>query len=160
MIGVICICMVLWHLSFFGRWPVTSRCNRSSGFVAPMTFWGSWRALGELWGILGAPWVGFGTFWGDLGGSQGGVQWSLLGGEYVTNTKVLELGRFSMTCGGVCIFFVFSLFCRVFFVEWGGEFFVKWMTIEGFAFGSLRQFQEHHDETVSYGRWMMGTQYE
>ena len=68
---------------------------------------GTRRALG----VSGAPRVGFGTFWGDLGGSQGGVQSSLLGGEYVTNTGVLELGRFSVTCRGVWILFVFSMFC-------------------------------------------------
>ena len=40
--------------------------------------------------------------------------------------EVLELGRFSVTCGGVWIFFVFSLFLSsVVFVEWGGEFVVK-----------------------------------
>ena len=65
------------------------------------------RALG----VSGVPRVGFGTFWGDLGGSQGGVQSLLLGGEYVTNTGVLELGRFSVTCRGVWILFVFSMFC-------------------------------------------------
>ena len=47
--------------------------------------------------VLGSSRVGFGTFWGDLGGSLGGVQSSLLGGKYVTNTEVLELGRFSVT---------------------------------------------------------------
>ena len=152
MIGVIFICMVLCHLSFFGRWPVTCECNRSSmmvlkvsfhsvwfsvvlirfmwfsllfcwfsiGFVTPRTSWGSWRALGELWGFSGAPRVGFGTSRGDLGGSQGGVQSSLLGGEYVTKINTLELGRFSVTCGGVWIFFVFSLFLWVWFL-WNGE---------------------------------------
>jgi len=65
--------------------------------VAPRASWGSWGALGELWGVSGAPRVGFGTFWGDLGRSLGGVQSSLLGGKYVTNTVVLELGRFSVT---------------------------------------------------------------
>ena len=63
---------------------------------APRTSWGSWRDLGEVWGISGAPRVGFGTFRGDLGGSQGGVQALLLGGAYVTNPQVLELGRFLM----------------------------------------------------------------
>jgi len=152
MIGVIFICMVLCHLSFFGRWPVTCKCNRSSlmflkvsfysvwfsvvlirfmwfsllfswfswGFVTPRTSWGSWRALGELWGFSGAPRVGFGTSRGDLGGSQGGVQSLLLGGKYVTNTVVLELGRFSVMCRGVWIFFVFSLFLWVWFL-WNGE---------------------------------------
>ena len=80
---------------------------------APRTSWGSWRDLGEVWGISGAPRVGFGTFQGDLGGSQGGVQSSLLGGKYVTNTEVLELGRFSVTGRGVWICFVFGLFFGV-----------------------------------------------
>ena len=94
--------------------------------MTPTASWGSWRALGELWGVSGAPRVGFGTFWGDLGGSLGGVQSSLLGGKYVTNTEVLELGRFSVTCGGVWIFFVFIFFFRsVVFVNRGGEFLVK-----------------------------------
>ena len=137
---------------FFGRWPVTCKCNRSSlmllkvswysvwfwmvligfiwfsflflwfsiGFVTPRASWGSWRALGELWGVSGAPRVGFGTFWGDLGGSLGGVQSSLLGGKYVTNTEVLELGRFSVTWRAVWILFVFSLFFGVWFL-WIGE---------------------------------------
>ena len=78
--------------------------------MTPRTSGGSWRALGELWGVSGAPRLGFGTFWGDLGGSQGGVQSLLLGGEYVTNISVLELGRFSVTCRGVWILFVFSMF--------------------------------------------------
>ena len=51
-----------------------------------------------------------GSFEGDLGASQGGVQSSLLGGEYVINTDVLELGRFSVTFRGVWILFNFSLF--------------------------------------------------
>ena len=41
---------------------------------------------GRFWDLLGRP-----------GGSLGGVQSSLLGGKYVTNTQVLELGRFSVT---------------------------------------------------------------
>ena len=88
--------------------------------MTPRASWGSWGALGELWGVSGAPRVGFGTFWGDLGGSLGDVQSSLLGGKYVTNIEVLELGRFSVTCGGVGIFFVFSMFFRVWFL-WNGE---------------------------------------
>ena len=71
---------------------------------------GSWRALGELWGVSGAPRVGFGTFWGDLGASLGGVQSSLLESKYITNTNVLELGRFSVTCRGVWILFGCCLF--------------------------------------------------
>ena len=51
------------------------------------------RALGSL----GRSPDGFGTSRSDLGGSQGGVQSLLLGAEYVTNTDVLELGRFSVT---------------------------------------------------------------
>ena len=105
---------------YFGWWPVTSRCNRSSGFVAPRTSWGSWRAREELWGFSGAPRVGFGTFWGDLGGSQGGVQSLLLGGKHVTTTELLELGRFSVTCRSVWIFFDFSLCCWVWCL-WIGE---------------------------------------
>ena len=126
-------------LIFFGWWPVTSRCNRSSGFVAPRTSWGSWRALGELWGFLGAPWVGFGTFWGDLGSSHGGVQWSRLGGEYVKNTYVLELGRFSVTCGGGP---GFSLFFHCFF-ERGFCGMGRWIhcKIEGFAIGPYVKFK-------------------
>ena len=53
---------------------------------------------------------GFETSRGDLVGSQGGVQSLVLGCEYVTNSEVLELGRFSVTCGGVWILFVFSWF--------------------------------------------------
>ena len=41
---------------------------------------------GRFWDLLGRP-----------GGALGGVQSSLLGGKYVTNTEVLELGRFSVT---------------------------------------------------------------
>ena len=63
---------------------------------------------------------------GRPGGVAGGVQRSLLGGEYIINTKVLELGPFSVTCGGVWIFFVFpSFFSSVVFVEWGVEIVVK-----------------------------------
>ena len=121
--------------------------------MAPRASWGSWGALGELWGVSGAPRVGFGTFWGDLGGSLGGVQSSLLGGKYVTNTEVLGLGRFSVTCGGVGIFFVFfNVFPSVVFVEWGGELIVKLMKIEGFAIGPLRKVQENNDEKVGFGR--------
>ena len=82
--------------------------------MAPRASWGSRGALGELWGVSGAPRVGFGTFWGDLGGSLGGVQSSLLGSKYIINMKVLELGRFSVTCRGVWILFL----CSMFFVEW------------------------------------------
>ena len=87
--------------------------------MTPRTSWGSWRALGELWGVSGAPRVGFGTFWGDLGGSLGGVQSLLLGGKYVTNIEVLELGRFSVTGRGVLILFIFSLFFGVWFLSIG-----------------------------------------
>ena len=93
-----------------------------------------------------------GPFWGDLGGSQGGVQSLLLGGNYITNTQVLELGRFSVTCGGVGIFFVFNVFPSVVFVEWGVEFIVKLLKIEGFAIGPLRKVKENNDGTVGFGR--------
>ena len=33
------------------------------------------------------------------------------------------------------------------------------MKNEGFAFGSLRKFQENNDEQVGFGRWILGTQY-
>ena len=85
-------------------------CWFSVGFVTPRTSWGSWRDLGEVWGISGAPRVGFGTFRGDLGGSQGGVQSSLLGLEYVTNTQVLELLRFLMKWRVFLVFIVFHDF--------------------------------------------------
>ena len=136
-----------------------SCCWFSWGFVTPRASWGSWRSLGELLGVSGAPRVGFVTFWGDLGGSLGGVQSSLLGGEYVTHTKVLELGRFSVTWRGVWILFVFSLFSGVFFfVNRGDEFIVKQLKIEGFEFGPVRNVQENHNEKVSFGRWLLGSQ--
>ena len=130
------------------------------GFVAPRASWGSWGALGELWGVSGATRVGFGTFWGDLGGSLGGVQSSLLGGTYVTNTKGLELGRFSVTWRGVWIlFFFFIVFRSVVFVNRGGEFLVKQMKNEGFEFGPLRKFQYKYDEIVAFWRWLVGSKY-
>ena len=89
-------------------------CGFSYGFVTPRASWGSWRALRELWGVSGARQVGFGTFWGDLKASQGGVQSQLLGGEYVTSTEVVELGRFSVTCRGVWICLIFH--CCIEFV--------------------------------------------
>ena len=48
----------------------------------------------------------------------------------------------------------------MFFVEWGGEFIVKPVEIEGFAIGPLRKVQEHNDEKVGFGKWIMGTQYQ
>ena len=152
MIGVIFICMVLCHLSFFGRWPVTCECNRSSLMVLKVSFpsvWFSvllirfmlfsllfcWFSVGFVtprtsWGVLEGPWGALrvlgsspGRFWDLLerfGGSQGGVQSSLLGGEYVTNTGVLELVRLSVACRGVWILFVFSMFVLVWFL-WIGE---------------------------------------
>ena len=127
--------------------------------MTPRTSWGSWRALGELWGVSGAPRVGFGTFWGDLGGSLGGVQSLLLGGKYVTNTKVLELGRFSVTCRGVWIFFDFSMFLlSLIFVNQGGASVVKQTKNEGFEFEEVRNFQYKYDEKVGYGRLIMGSQ--
>ena len=62
---------------------------------------------GEPSEVSGAPRVGFGTFWGDLGGSLGGVQSLLLRTKYVTNPKVLEIGRFSVTCEGLLILLIF-----------------------------------------------------
>ena len=120
--------------------------------MTPRTSWGSWRALGELWGVAGAPQVGFGTFWGNLGASLGGVQSILLGGKCVTNTWVLEPARFLVTCRGVWIFFVFSMFfLSLIIVNRGGEFVVKPMKNEGLEFGPLRKCQEQHDENVGFG---------
>ena len=49
----------------------------------------------------------------------------------------------------LCFFIVFS---SVVFLEWGGEFVVKRMKLEGFAIGPLRRFEENHGETVGCGR--------
>ena len=46
----------------------------------------------------------------------------------------------------------FNVFPSVFFVEWGGEFIVKPVEIEGFAIGPLRKVQENNDEKVGFGR--------
>ena len=54
---------------------------------------------------------------------------------------------------------LFHCFSSVVVVEWGGEFIVPLMKNEGFAFGSLRQFQENNDDKVGFGRCMMGSQY-
>ena len=43
-------------------------------------------------------------------------------------------------------------------MEWGGEFIVKLVKIEGFAIGPLRKVQENNDEKVGFGRLIMGTQ--
>ena len=121
--------------------------------MTPRASWGSWRALRELWGVSGAPRVGFGTSWRHLGESLGGVQSSLLGGKYVTNTKVLEFGRFSVTCRSVWILFVFfNVFVESDFCESGSEFIVKLTKNEGFEFGPVRNFQAKYDEQVGFGR--------
>ena len=49
----------------------------------------------------------------------------------------------------VCFFIVFR---SVVFVNWGSEFIVKHVEIEGFEFGSLRKFQNKYDDKVSFGR--------
>ena len=46
----------------------------------------------------------------------------------------------------------FNVFPSVVFVEWGGEFIVKPVEIEGFAIGPLRKVQENNDEKVGFGR--------
>ena len=51
---------------------------------------------------------------------------------------------------GFCLFFI--VFRSVVFVNWGGEFIVKHVKIEGFEFGPVRIFQENHDEKVGFGR--------
>ena len=50
-----------------------------------------------------------------------------------------------------CLCF-FNVFPSVVFVEWGGEFIVKPLEIEGFAIGPLRKVQENNDEKVGFGR--------
>ena len=115
------VCMLLVSLVFKCFMLFCLRvCWCSWGFVTPRASWGSWKALGEVWGLSGAPRIGFGTFWGDLGESLGGVQSSLSGGKYVTNTEVLELGRFSVTCRGLWILFVCSMLFWV-WCFWIGE---------------------------------------
>ena len=56
---------------------------------------------------------------------------------------------FSDVMDFVCFFIVFR---SVVFVNWGGEFIVKHVKIEGFEFGPVRNFQEHHDEKVGFWR--------
>ena len=120
--------------------------------MTPRTSWGSWKVLGELWEVSGGPRVGFRTFWGDQGASLGGVQSSLLGGKYITNTEVLEFGRFSVTCRCLWVLFVFSTFLlSLIFVNQGGEFVVKQTKNEGFEFEEVRNFQYKYDEKVGSG---------
>ena len=49
----------------------------------------------------------------------------------------------------VCFFIVFQ---SAVFVNWGGEFIVKHVKIEGFEFGPVCNCQENHDEKVGFGR--------
>jgi len=49
----------------------------------------------------------------------------------------------------VCFFIVFR---SVVFVNRGGALLVKQMTIEGFEFGPVRNFQDKDDEQVGFGR--------
>ena len=37
-------------------------------------------------------------------------------------------------------------------MEWGGEFIVKPVEIEGFAIGPLRKVQEMNDEKIGFGK--------
>ena len=54
---------------------------------------------------------------------------------------------------GLMDFLYFSIdVSSVVFVEWGGEFIVKPVKIEGFAIGPLRKAQENNDEKVGFGR--------
>ena len=103
---------------------------------------------GRFWGLLGRP-----------GRSVGGVQSLCLGGKYVTNTTVLELGRFSVTWG-VWVLFVFYVCLSRIFVNRGGEFVVKRMKQECFEFWPVRNFQEKYNEHVDFGRWLMGFQHQ
>ena len=78
----------------------------------------------------------------ELGGSLGGVQSLVLGGKYVTNTLVLEFGRFSVTCRRLWVLFVFSMFLlSLIFVNQGGEFVVKQTKNEGLEFEEVRHVQ-------------------
>ena len=55
--------------------------------------------------------------------------------------------------GASGFFFVFfNVFPSVVFVEWGGEFIVQRVKIEGLAIGPLRKVQENNDEKVGFGR--------
>ena len=114
--------------------------------MTPRASWGSWRALGELWGVSGAPRVGF-----------GGVPWRR---SIITFRK-----RIRYKYGGFGAWAIFSdvkgrldfvcfviVFRSVDFVNWGGEFIAKHVKIEGFQFGPVRIFQENHDEKVGFGR--------
>ena len=123
--------------------------------MAPRASWGSWGALGELWGVSGGPRVGFGTFWGDLGGSLGGVRRPIINFRKHIRYKFSGFAAwaiFSDVKG--CLDFVcfFIVFRSVVFVNRGGEFLVKHVKIEGFEFGPVRIFQENHDEKVGFGR--------
>ena len=51
---------------------------------------------------------------------------------------------------GFCLFFI--VFRSVVFVNRGGEFVVKQMTMKGFEFGPVRDVQENHDEKVGFGK--------
>ena len=55
-----------------------------------------------------------------------------------------------MWASGFVLFF--NVFPSVVFVEWGSEFIVKLVEIEGFAIGPLRKVQENNDEKVGSGR--------
>ena len=121
--------------------------------MAPRASWGSWGALGELWGVSGAPRVGFGTFWGDLGGGPG--RRPIITFRRQIRYKYRGFGAsaiFSDVKG--CLDFVcfFIVFWSVVFVNRGGEFLVKHVKIEGFEFGPVLIFQENHDEKVGFGR--------
>ena len=59
---------------------------------------------------------------------------------------------FSDVKGRLDFVWFFIVFRSVVFVNWGGEFLVKRVKIEGFEFGPVRIFQENHDEKVGFGR--------
>ena len=152
------VCMLLVSVGFKRFMLFCLRfCWFPWGFVAPRASWGSRGALGELWGVSGAPRVGFGTFWGDLGGSQGGVQSSLLGSEYVTNIKVLELGRFLMKRRVFLVFIVFHGFHPRPQCGTGSWIRCKNKGIWRFTSWILVKNEETHDRTVESGRWFLGS---
>ena len=122
-------------------------------------FRGSQGALGVLGSprrALGGLGSSLGRFW-DLLGRPGGVP-----GRRPINTFRRQIRYKSKGLGVWAIFsdvkghldFVcfFIVFRSVDFVNWGREFIVKHVKIEGFAIGPLRKVQENNDEKVGFGR--------
>ena len=107
------------------------------------------RALG---GLGSSP----GRFW-DLLGRPGGVpgRRPIITFRRQIRYKYIGFGAwaiFSDVKGRLDFVCFFIVFRSVDFVNWGGEFIVKHVKIEGFEFGPVRNFQENHDEKVGFGR--------